>query len=187
MLRELGLKGRYNIGNVGKSASLHVSMLAIFESILPMLFLPFNWFKESKHTHRSSWGNITNAVPSLLTSSHRRPYKHKFLVGTADRRVSKCAFRYLCVLAGSLVNTSPVACWRIYTQVIPWGHGSVAPDKSHCQQWTSSLFGGFLPNPFIQDLFLWRTSQEFVKPDLYPLSLISLSLRLSDRPCRYYY
>ena len=21
----------------------------------------------------------------------------------------------------------------------PWGHGSVAPDKSHCQQWTSSL------------------------------------------------
>ena len=56
----------------------------------------------------------------------------------------------------------------------PWVHGSVAPFKSHCQQWMSSLFCGFLPNPFIQDLFLWRTSQEFVKTDLYPLSLISL-------------
>ena len=63
-----------------------------------------------------------------------------------------------------------------------WGHGSVASDKRHCQQWTSSLFCGFLPNPFIQGLFLWRTSQEFVKTDLYPLSLIFFSVcRLFDR------
>ena len=56
-------------------------------------------------------------------------------------------------------------------------HGSVAPDKRHCRQWTSSLFQpfcGFLHNPFIHDLFLWRTSQEFVKTDLYPLSLMCL-------------
>ena len=56
----------------------------------------------------------------------------------------------------------------------PRGHGSVAPDKRHCRQWMSSVFGGFLPNPFIHNLFLWRTSQEFVKTDLYPLSLMSL-------------
>ena len=71
----------------------------------------------------------------------------------------------------------------------PWVHGSVAPDKRHCQQWMSSLFCGFLPHPFIQDLFLWRTSQEFVKTDLHPLSLISLPMLsvwpvLVDNTCR---
>ena len=69
-----------------------------------------------------------------------------------------------------------LTCIRASVSRSPWGHGSVAPDKRHCQQWTSWLFCGFLPNPFIQDLFLWRTSQEFVKTDLhvYPLSLISV-------------
>ena len=38
----------------------------------------------------------------LLTSSHRRPYKHKIVLGTADRRPSKGAFRFLWVLAGAL-------------------------------------------------------------------------------------
>ncbi len=56
----------------------------------------------------------------------------------------------------------------------PRGHGSVAPNKRHYRQWINSLFCGFLPNPFIHDLFLWHTSQEFVKADLYPLSLMSL-------------
>ena len=36
---------------------------------LPMLYLPFNVYLDSKrvikHTHRSSFANITNAVPSL--------------------------------------------------------------------------------------------------------------------------
>ena len=54
------LKGRYNIGNVGKTASM--SMLALFESrytrasilieavlpTLPMLYLPFNAYLDSK-------------------------------------------------------------------------------------------------------------------------------------------
>ena len=55
----------------------------------------------------------------------------------------------------------------------PWGHGWVAPDKRH-----------YKPNPFIQDLCLWRTSQELVKTDLYPLSqgLWSLSGMPSVRP-----
>ena len=43
---------------------------------------------------------------------------------------------------------------------------SVAPEKRHCRQWMSSLF--------IHDLFLWRTTQEFVKTDLYPSFLTSL-------------
>ena len=30
----------------------------------------------------------------------------------------------------------------------PREHASVPPDKRHCRQWMSSLFCGFLPNPF---------------------------------------
>ena len=102
----------------------------------------------------------------------------QFFVGTADRRASKRAFWFVCVLAGSLVNTSPMACycagWRVYASFLGvyGGHGSVAPDKRHCQQWTSSLFCGFLPNPFIQDLFLWCTSQEFVISIVFDLSQV---------------
>ena len=91
---------------------------------------------------------------------------------------SKHAFRFLCVLAGSLVNTSPVACYcmcgltciHAIVSWSPWGHGSVAMDKRHCQQWTSSLFWGFLPNPFIQDLFLWICKDGFISHGLWSLS-----------------
>ena len=45
-------------------------------------------------------------------------------------------------------TTHAVPSWRltcIHTIVSwsPWAHGSVAPDKRHCQEWTSSLFCGF--------------------------------------------
>ena len=45
-------------------------------------------------------------------------------------------------------------------------HASVPPDKRHCRQWMSSLFCGFLPNPFIHDLFCWSSRHKFVKTDL---------------------
>ena len=115
-----------------------------------------------------------------LTSSHRRPYKHAFFCWNNDRRASKHAFRFLCVLAGSLVNTSHVV---VTLCGMKWVHGSVAPDKRHCQRWMSSLFCGFLPHPFIQDPFLWRASQEFVKTDLYPWSLISLRYAVCSTGC----
>ena len=83
--------------------------------------------------------------------------------------------------AGGRVNTLHVAvtlcgmtCIHASVSRSPRGHGLVASDKRHCRQWMSSLFCGFLPNPFIHDLFLWRTSQEFVKTDLYPLPLTSV-------------
>ena len=86
-----------------------------------------------------------------------------------------CVFwREPCQHATHGVPSWHLTCIHAIVSRSPWGHGSVAPDKRHCQQWMSSLFCGFLPNPFIQDPFLWRTSQEFVKTDLYPLSLISL-------------
>ena len=146
------------------------------------------WRQHVRSGHGLCWNLWTGYFS--LTSSHRILYKHAIFCWTGDWRSSKHAFRILCVLAGSLVNTSPVAChcagWRVYTQFVsrsPWVYGSVAPDKRHCQQWTSSLFCGFLPTPFIQDLFLWRTSQEFVKTDLYPLSLISLQYAVCWTGC----
>ena len=74
-------------------------------------------------------------------------------------------------LAGTLCG---MTCMHASVSRSPMGHGLVAPDKRHCRQWMSSLFCGFLPYSFIHNLFLWRTSQEFVKTDLYPLSLMSL-------------
>ena len=59
----------------------------------------------------------------------------------------------------------------------PWTKGTANNKRVHSFCW-------FLPNPFIRDLFLWHTSQEFVKTDLYPLSrgLWSLSGMPSVRP-----
>ena len=94
----------------------------------------------------------------------------KYLVGTANRRASKHAFLYLRVLAG-------LTGWRLYTQVFLGVHGVTVRwprTKGTAINERVHSFCGFLPNPFIQDLFVWRTSQEFVKTDLYPLSLISL-------------
>ena len=51
----------------------------------------------------------------------------------------------------------------------PREHASVPPDKRHCRQWMSSLFCGFLPNPFIHDLFCWSSRHKFVKTDLYSI------------------
>ena len=59
--------------------SKRVSILieAVFPT-LPMLYLPWciSWFKESKHTHRSSFHNITNVVPSLQCISWFKESKH---------------------------------------------------------------------------------------------------------------
>ena len=63
-----------------------------------------------------------------LTSSHRMPYKLAILCWNGVRRASKHVFRFVCVLARSLVNTSPVAChwvgWRVYKQVFLGVHGA---------------------------------------------------------------
>ena len=62
-----------------------------------------------------------------LTSSHRMPWKLTIFCWNGDRRASKHAFRFMCLWAGSLVNTSPVTChwagWRVYTQVFLGVHG----------------------------------------------------------------
>ena len=54
----------------------------------------------------------------VLTSLHRRPYKHAIFLGTVYRRASKRTFQFLCVFGGSLVNMPHMAChrgaWLVY-------------------------------------------------------------------------
>ena len=104
-------------------------------------------------------------------------YVHAHILPIDNRKTFKHAFRFLRGWPGAL---STHHTWRaivrpdMYVHTIvsqsPWGHGSVALDRRHCKnEWVHS-FCWFLPNPFIQDLFLWHTRQEIVKTDLYPLS-----------------
>ena len=115
-----------------------------------------------------------------LTSSHRMPYKFAFYFGTA---IFVCFGWELCQHVTRGVPLGGLPCIHASVSWSPWGHGSVDPDKRHCHQITSSLFRGFLPNPFIQDLFHWRTSQELVKTDLYPLSLIYVRYTICSTGC----
>ena len=115
-----------------------------------------------------------------LTSSHRMPYKPAIFVQPPIGRRINTHYIFLwvcrepCQQPCQHATRAVTLCGMTCVSRSPRGHGSVAPDKRHWRQWMSSLFCGFLPNPFIHDLFLWHTSQEFVKTDLYPLSLMSL-------------
>ena len=127
-----------------------------------------------------------------LTSSRRMTRKHANYFRATDRRASIHAFRFLCAFSGRLVNTPRVAChhggWHVYTPSFLGVRGVTVGWPRTASNERVHSFCGFLSNPFIQDLCLWRTSQEFVKTDLYPLSrgLWSLSGMPSVRPgtCR---
>ena len=126
-----------------------------------------------------------------LTSSHRMPYKPtNFCWDGRSVSVYTRIPIFVC-FAGRLVNTPHMAChhggWRVYTPSFLGVPGvTVGCPRTKCTASNERVhsFCGFLPNPFIQDLCLWRTSQEFVKTDLYPLSrgLSSLSGMPSVRP-----
>ena len=53
-----------NISWFKESRHTHSSSFANITNVVPSLQC-ISWFKESKHTHRSSFANITNVVPSL--------------------------------------------------------------------------------------------------------------------------
>ena len=127
---------------------------------------------------------LTVAVTGLFTSSCRMTCKYANYFRATDTRIP-------IFVAGRLVNTPCMAChhgdWHVYMPLflrvigvtVGWPRikGTASNERVHS-------FCGFLSNPFIQDLCLWRTSQEFVKTDLYPLSqgLWSLSGMPSVRP-----
>ena len=138
----------------------------------------------------SSWHFVClqELVVSVLTSSRQMTRKHANYFYATDRRASIHAFRFVCVFAGRLVNMPRVAChhggWRVYTPSFLGVRGVMVGwprTKGTASNEQVYSFCGFLPNPFIQDLCLWCTSQEFVKTDLYPLSRdLSQECRLFD-------
>ena len=108
----------------------------------------------------------------FLTPSLRRPYIHAIFFSTACRTACKHTFRFLRVLPAA-VSTQHSWLWQTLDDVYTCrcfseseGTRFGSPDKRHCRQWMSSLFCGFLPNPFIHDLFCWSSRHKFVKTDL---------------------
>ena len=107
-----------------------------------------------------------------LTPSLRRPFKHTifFRPPVGQRVNTHSVFWEFCRKLCQHATRGCDKCWMtcIYAGVSrsPREHASVPPDKRHCRQWMSSLFCGFLSNPFIHDLFCWSSRHKFVKTDL---------------------
>ena len=178
----------FNFLNRRRIAIQHLNLFVTVKSAQKRAIYIFYCTKifQGMYTKYVSWKFVV--MHYVLTSSHRRPYKPKINFGTANRWVSKranvCVFwQKPCQHATHGVPSWRLTCIHAIVSRSPWGHGSVAPDKRHCKQWTSSLFCGFLPNPFIQDLFFWHISQEFVKTDWYPWSLTSLQYAVCSTGC----
>ena len=107
-----------------------------------------------------------------LTPSLRRPFKPaNFFRPPVGQRVNTHSVfwefcRKPCQHATRGCDKRWMTCIHIGVSRSPMEHASVPPDKRHCRQWMSSLFCGFLPNPFIHDLFCWSSRHKFVKTDL---------------------
>ena len=125
---------------------------------------------------------------SLLTPLLRRPYIHKkkkFRPPVGQRVNTHSIFwefcRKPCQHATRGCDKRWMTCIHAGVSWSPREHAPVPPDKRHCHQWMSSLFCGFLPNPFIHDLFCWSSRHKFVKTDFIHC-LWCLSGTLSVRP-----
>ena len=66
-----------------ESKHTHRSSFANITNVVPSLQC-ISWFKESKHTHRSGFANITNVVPSLQCISWFKESKHTHRSGFAN-------------------------------------------------------------------------------------------------------
>ena len=124
-----------------------------------------------------------------LTSSHRMPYKPANIcwdgrsASVLTRIPFFCKFgREPCQHAPRGVTLCGMMC--IHTQVFLGDRRDTVrwprTKGTAVNEWVHSFVDFCLP--FIHDLFLWRTSQEFVKTDLYPLSLMSLRVAVDNRP-----
>ena len=129
-------------------------------------------FYFSVYNHRESvlslWYNIHFSCSTLyspsfsrisLTPSLQRPYIHAIFVRPPVRqRVNTHSVFWEfcwkpCQHAARGCDKRWMTCIHAGVSRSPREHASVPPDKRHCRQWMSSLFCGFLPNPFIHDLF----------------------------------
>ena len=122
-------------------------------------------YEDALFDYSKEWTMLTSFAPEAV-------YTWKNILPIDNRRTFKQAFRFLCFCREDLSNTPRVACyrgaWLVYTQSFfseSMGSWFRWPRiKGTAKQLTSfTLFCWFLPNPVVQDLFLWRTSQEFFK------------------------
>ena len=121
------------------------------------------------------WGgscSFVHQVSFSLTPSLRRPYIHAicFWPPVGQRVNTHSVFlefcRKPCQHGTRGCDKRWMTCIHAGVSRSPREHASVPPDKRHCRQWMSSLFCGFLHNPFIHDLFCWSSRHKFVKTDL---------------------
>ena len=123
-----------------------------------------------------------------LTPSLRRPYIHAILFWPlVGQRVNTHSVfwefcRKPCQHATHGCDKRWMTCIHAGVSRSPREHASVPPDKRHCRQWMSSLFCGFLHNPFIHDLFCWSSRPKFVKNGFIIHCLWCLSGTPSVRP-----
>ena len=140
-------------------------------------FLPESLFSLFNNSNNDTTGNVPKfgnnpKVSFLLTPSLRRPCIHAiFFRPPVGQRVNTHSvfwefFRKPCQHATRGCDKCWMTCIHAGVLRSPREHASVPPDKRHCRQWMSSLFCGFLPNPFIYDLFCWSSRHKFVKTDL---------------------
>ena len=105
------------------------------------------------------------------TYSHLRNYQN------LDIQCITCTFMKVNQFAPEDVYTGKTflwhkSGWRVYTHLLLGVNSTMAKwfrtIGTANNEWVHSLCW-YLPNPFIEHLFFWRSSQGFVKTDLYPL------------------
>ena len=129
------------------------------------------------HLYVCQWnqpGKVSAYLGVSWTSSHRMPYKPAtFLLG---RPIGECLYTHsdFCVFYRKTCKHATPS-WRlmcIYTPsflgvpgvTVGWSRtkGTASNEQVHS-------FCGYLPNPFIQDLCLWHTCQDFISIVMRPL------------------
>ena len=111
-----------------------------------------------------------------------------------------CVFwREPCQHATHAVPAWRLTCIHAIVSRSPWVHGSVAPDKRHCQQWMSLLFCGYLPYkslyprpvPLTYNLLLLMYQPRICKDgfisivfDLSPVCCLFDRVQVDNRPLR---
>ena len=137
-------------------------------SILNFLFSPC---ETMSNCSQNCWIDWNSAMLCFNPFASEAVYTCNFFRPPVGQRVNthsvlESFFRKPCQHATRGCDKRWMTCIHAGVSRSPREHASVPPDKRHCHQWMSSLFCGFLPNPFIHDLFCWSSRHKFVKTDL---------------------
>ena len=146
--------------------------------VAPDVYTRHTWRLTCIHATRGAWLVYTPHVAPDVYTRHTWAWR-VYTPHVAPDVYTRHTWRLTCIHATR-------GAWLVYTQsflgvhgVTDWWprtKGTANNERVHSFCWS-------LPIPFIQDPFLWPTSKEFVKTDLYPLSQgfdLSPACRLFD-------